>query len=257
MTCSRLLMSALLCVSVLPALATATPTLARQYKQHYGYMPACNACHSQGGGSELNPYGKAFKDNGKQLASFARIAALDSDADGHGNDSEAKARANPGDKRSQPGKAGDWLDMTSLIPREVRARFPGVTTWLPQDAVLTPGDMAAAKAMGVTLRREDDNTIYIPLKDRRPVGTALIFPVVWQKKTFYLLMTTDRQLTVDHVSVLHANALPEAKKLTLYAGFSGKTAAQLPAGNPSSLDGVISTSVKSAATLLLVRLKGA
>ena len=134
--------------------------------------------------------------------------------------------------------------MTSLIPREVRARFPGVTTWLPQDAVLTPGDMAAAKAMGVTLRREDDNTIYIPLKDRRPVGTALIFPVVWQKKTFYLLMTTDRQLTVDHVSVLHANALPEAKKLTLYAGFSGKTAAQLPAEEEVAV---------GAAVVLLVR----
>ena len=58
--------------------------------------------------------------------------------------------------------------MASLIPREVRARFPKVLTWLPKDALLTPADIAAAKALGATLKASDENTIYIPLENQRP-----------------------------------------------------------------------------------------
>ena len=158
--------------AVLPSVAPAMPLLAREYKQEYGYMPSCNACHSDGGGSTLNAYGKAFKAAGKNAGAFARIANLDSDGDGASNGSEAAAKANPGDPRSTPAKPGEWLDIASLIPREVRAQFPGVRTWLPRDALLTPADMTAAKALGVTLNKDDENTIYIPLESQRPAGTA-------------------------------------------------------------------------------------
>ena len=85
----------------------AMPSFARAFKQQYGYMPSCNACHHDGGGSRLNAYGEAFKQAGKTNASFTSLAATDSDGDGDNNGAEAQAKANPGDKASTvaaPGK---------------------------------------------------------------------------------------------------------------------------------------------------------
>ena len=247
----------MLLTSLSPALALAMPSYARSYKTEFGYMPSCNACHSDGGGSSLNNYGKAFKAAGKSSVAFARIGGQDSDADGFSNAAEAAAKANPGNRISVPAKPGDWLDMASLIPREVRARFPKALTWLPKDALLTPADIAAAKALGASLKASDENTIYIPLENQRPVGTALIFPASYQGKTFFLLMTTDRQLTISSVSVLHADAVPAAKSSKIYSSFVGKSVQTLPAASASSLDGAISVAVKQASALLYVRLKGA
>ncbi len=241
---------------MLPAWSSAMPAIARQYKQEFGYMPSCNACHSDGGGSALNAYGKAFKAAGKNAGAFARIAAADSDGDGQANGAEATAKANPGDKASTPARPGNWLDIASLIPREVRAQFPGVTTWLPQDALLTPADIQAAKALGATLGKADENTIYIPLVDRRPAGTALIFPAAYQGKVFFLLMATDRQLRVSKVQVLHADAVPAAKASKIYPSFSGHMVNQLPIATGKDLDAAITTAVKQAGALLYVRLTG-
>ena len=246
-----------LLAAMLPALAQATPTLARSYKSEYGYMPSCNACHSQGGGSTLNTYGKSFKAAGKNLEAFSKIAGQDSDGDGFPNSAESAAKSNPSDKLSTPSKPGNWLDMASLIPREVRAKFPKVLTWLPKDALLTSADIAAAKALGATLKASDENTIYIPLENQRPAGTALIFPVNYQGKTFFLLMTTDRMLAISSVSVLHADAMPSAKSSKIFSSFVGKTVQTLPVSNASTLDGAISMAVKQASALLYVRLKGA
>jgi len=249
--------AALLIAGLLPASVSAMPAFARAYKTEFGYMPSCNACHSDGGGSVLNNYGKAFKAAGKNPAAFAKIGTQDSDADGFSNASEAAAKANPGSKASVPAKPGDWLDMASLIPREVRAQFPKVLTWLPKDALLTAADITAAKALGATLKASDENTIYIPLENQRPVGTALIFPANFQGKTFFLLMATDRQLKISSVSVLHADAVPAAKASKIYPSFVGKSVQTLPVASASTLDGAIGVAVKQAAALLYVRLKGA
>lgn len=252
-----LLTATMLMACLLPLTASAMPTLARAYKAEFGYMPNCNACHSDGGGSVLNNYGKAFKAAGKNPAAFARISGQDSDADGFSNAAETAAKANPGSKLSTPAKPGEWLDMASLIPREVRVRFPKVRSWLPKDALLTPADIAAAKALGAMLKASDENTIYIPLENQRPVGTALIFPANFQGKTFFLLMATDRQLKISSVSVLHADAVPAAKGSKVYPSFVGQSLQTLPAANASTLDGAIAVAVKQASALLYVRLKGA
>ena len=251
------LMALVLAAALSPALALAMPSYARSYKAEFGYMPSCNACHSDGGGSSVNSYGKAFKAAGKNAAAFGKIGAQDSDADGLSNAVEAAAKANPGSKASTPSKPGDWLDMASLIPREVRARFPKVLTWLPKDALLTPADIVAAKALGATLKASDENTIYIPLENQRPAGTALIFPASFQGKTFFLLMATDRQLKISSVSVLHADAVPAAKASKVYPSFVGQSVQTLPSATASSLDGAIAVAVKQASALLYVRLKGA
>lgn len=235
----------------------AKPIFARNYKQQFGYIPSCLACHSEGGGSPLNNYGKAFKDAGSNLAAFGKIASQDSDGDGAANDVEAKAKSNPGSKNSTPAKAGNWLETSSLIPKEVLAAFSNIQTWQLRDAVLTANDIETAKKMGGSLSATDENTIYIPLENQYPAGTALIFPVNFQSKTFYLLLTTDKQLKIKQVQVLDARDVPNAKNSKIYPGFVGQPAQSLPSKTGDGLDEVIHNAVKNAGILLYVRLKGA
>lgn len=252
-----LLPATLIALASISMPAAAEPAFARLYQQQFGYTPSCNACHKDGGGTPVNPYGEAFKAGGMNAAAWARIAGLDSDGDGHGNGVEASARANPGSSRSTPTAPGDWLDIASLVPQEVQAAFPGVRAYLPRDALLTEADITRAKALGATLTRDDENTLYIPLVDRRPVGTALIFPVHHLGKTFFLLMTTDRQLRVETVSVLNSRQLPEAEDHPVYANFIGIALDALPRATGDDLAAAITRAVKNAGTLIYVRLKSA
>lgn len=239
--------------------AQATPSNARLYKQQYGYMPSCNACHSEGGGSALNNFGKTYRDAGKNLAAFVKIAKADSDGDGVANSTEAEGKSNPGDKKSVPGKAGTWLDLSGLIPKEVQSLFPGVLSWVPKDAVLTAADIATAKTMGATLSAADENTIYIPVENQRPAGTALIFPVAFQGKTFYLVMATDasKELKITKLQVMNAKDVPAAKTSGAYARLVGLSAPTVPVAKGEAIDDVIANTVRNAGVLLILRLKGA
>ena len=252
---SLILTSLFLLLQTIPA--QAMPAYARLYKQQYGYMPSCHACHTEGGGTPVNHFGKAFKENGKNAAALSKIAALDSDGDGFTNAIEAQAKANSGDKSSTPSKAGGWLDLASLIPKEVQALFPTIRSWLPKDATLTSADIAAAKAMGATLSMADENTIYIPVENQRPAGTALIFPAVFQGKTFFLLMTTDKQLKISKIQVMNAKNVPTAKTSKAYARLVGVAAQSVPAATGTDIDAAITQAVKNAGALLYLRLKGA
>ena len=239
------------------AVAQAEPAFSRLYKQQYGYTPSCNACHKDGGGTPNNAYGLQFKDAGESLAAFKQIAALDGDGDGTKNADESAAKSNPGDAKSTPGNKGTWLDTASLIPREVQALFPGVREYLPRDAVLTDADIARAKTLGAVLSKSDENTIYIPLTDKKPAGTALIFPAQYKGKDFFLLLATDRQLNITSVAPLNTAQVPEAKKSGVYAGFKGLALDKLPPASGSGVDAAIAEAVKKAGTLIYVRLKNA
>ena len=252
---SLILTSLFLLLQTIPA--QAMPAYAHLYKQQYGYMPSCHACHTEGGGTPLNNFGKAFKENGKNAAALSKIAALDSDGDGFTNAIEAQAKANAGDKNSTPSKVGTWLDLASLIPKEVQVLFPTIRSWLPKDATLTSADIAAAKAMGATLSVADENTIYIPVENQRPAGTALIFPAVFQGKTFFLLMTTDKQLKISKIQVMNAKNVPTAKTSKAYARLVGVAAQSVPAATGTDIDAAITQAVKNAGALLYLRLKGA
>ena len=237
--------------------AQAEPAFARLYKQQYGYTPSCNACHKDGGGTPVNPYGQQFKDAGLNLAAFGKLGALDADTDGATNAEESAAKSNPGSKASTPKDKGDWLDTASLIPREVQALFPGVRAYLPKDALLTEADIARAKALGAVLSKQDENTIYIPLQDQRPAGTAIIFPAEFHKKAFFLLLATDRQLKITSVTPLNTAHVPLAAKSAVYASFKGLSLDQLPLAQGEGLDAAITAAVKKAGTLVFVRLKNA
>ena len=237
--------------------AFAMPSFARQYKHQYGYIPSCHACHQEGGGTPLNLYGEAFKDKGKNPTAFKLIAAMDSDNDGFSNKLEANKKSNPGDAESSPSKQGNWLELSSLIPKEVQALFPQASAWKPLDAILTSKDISRALGLGVTLSAEDENTIYIPVADRRPIGTALIFPVTHQNKTFFLLMATDRQLNIREVKPLNPEHLPKALNPSAFLNFVGKALQSIPLIEDNSLAKSINLAVKRAGVLVYIRLKGA
>lgn len=253
----RLARAALWLALVHAGAAQAEPAFARLYKQQFGYPPSCNACHKDGGGTPVNGYGQQFKDAGLNLAAFTKIAGLDGDGDGARNADEASAKSNPGSPKSTPAAKGDWLDTASLIPREVQALFPGVRAYLPKDALLTDADIARAKKLGAELTKQDENTIYIPLQDQRPAGTAIIFPAEFNKKTFFLLLATDRQLKVTAVEALNSAHVPEAARSAVYASFKGVSLDQLPAAKGNDVNAAITTAVKKAGTLVFVRLKNA
>ena len=235
----------------------AKPIFARYYKQSYGYMPSCSSCHKDGGGSVLNAYGEAFKKAGNSPEAFSKISSLDLDGDGFTNEAESKVKANPGDKNSTPTNPGTWLDPNSLVPKDIQNLFPSIRTWLLKDAILTNNDIEESKKMGATLVLTDENTIYIPAENNLPVGTAIIFPVLYETKTFYLMMSTDKSLTIKDVKVLDSKNLAQAKKDELYQGFSGKKPKDIIIPTQKSLESTIAQAVKNAGILLYVRLKGA
>ena len=240
----------------IPFSALAEPSFARQYKSQFGYTPSCNACHKDGGGTPVNVYGQQYKDAGSNAGAFAQIAKLDADGDGFLNGDEAQAKANPGSKRSTPSDPGDWLDLSNLIPKAVQAEFAGITTYKPLDAIFTSKEIERAKAMGVTLTDADETTIYIPVDGKKPAGTAIIVPGVFENQQFFVLLTTDRQLNVTGATALDEGRADAAEAPDLYSGFIGKPIAELPAGSgDGSVQDAVTSTVKKAGTMLLVRLK--
>lgn len=234
----------------------AEPVFARAYKNQYGYQPSCNACHTDGGGSPLNAYGKKFNNSGKHAGAFTTIERWDSDGDGAINGDEVKAKSNPGNRESTPKRPGNWLDTASLIPKEVQAQFPGVRSYLPKDATLTPDETERASKMGATLSAEDENTIFIPVgEDKKPLGTAIIAPGSYRGQAFFVLLATDAQLNVKTVAAVNTKKVPEAAKSRIYSSFNGKNLKDLPAGDANTVDGAVTEAVKKAGTLVYVRLK--
>ncbi|WP_370262448.1 hypothetical protein [Limnobacter sp.] len=237
--------------------ALAQPLYANYYKQQYGYTPACMACHTDGGGSKLNTFGEQFKSAGSTPGSLTAIAGKDADGDGASNGDEATAKSNPGSKTSTPQNKGDWLDIASLIPKEIQRAFPGVKEYLPRDAFLTPQDIERAKGMGATLGKADDNTLYVALQDRKPVGVGIVFQAEYQGKPFFLLLTTDRQLNITQVAPLNTRQVKAASDPSLYNSYKGMALDKLPPGQGSDLQAAIAQAVKKAGTLVYVRLKNA
>lgn len=247
----------ILILSLTSLLASAKPSYTRQFKQQYGFIPSCLACHSEGGGTPLNQYGNDFKENGKNLSAFKKIALLDSDKDGSNNKAEALAKSNPGDKFSTPSSKGQWLDLSSLIPKNVQALFPDATAWKPLDATLTEKDISKGSELGVNLSQEDENTIYIPVAERRPIGTAMIFPAEYAGKTFFLLMSSDRQLNFTQISILDVGEAPKLPSSDIFKSWIGKPIQSLETETNDSLSGAISQAAKKAGVLIYLRLKGA
>lgn len=236
------------------SVAQAEPFNARLFKAQFGYAPSCNGCHRDGGGSPLNTYGQQFKDARANAAAFGQIAHEDADGDGISNSDEIAAKANPGDASSTPDAPGDWLSLDKLIPTAVRDAFPGIRLYKPIDAILTDAEKSRAAAWGVTLADADENTIYVPVQDKRPVGTAIIVKGEHNGEALYLLVTTDRTLALSGIAPVHGEALPKPDD-DVYQSYAGATAASLEAPKGDGLERDIALTAKRGLSIITVRLK--
>lgn len=249
----------LLAVSTMAGLALSTPAAAepanaRMFKSQYGYMPGCSACHQDGGGSPLNAYGAAFQKARANAAAFAVIADGDADEDGFANAVEAAAKANPGNPASTPEAPGNWLDMSQLIPRQVQLAFPEARQYKPIDAILTEAERQRAQAWGVVLDSRDENTIYVPIVERRPVGTAVIVRGEFANEAYFVLVTTNRQLALDRVIAIAGEGMPDAGT-ALYPQWRGATAPTFEPQPEEPLQASLAQTVHRALALIHVRLK--
>lgn len=232
--------------------AQAEPGFARQYKAQFGFMPSCNACHVDGGGSPLNSYGKSFDQAGHNAAAFTLIAAQDSDADGFNNAEEGGAKSNPGNAASTPSKPGNWLDVENLIPKPIQKAFADVKSYKPLDAIFTDSDIERAAAMGVSLSPADETVIYLPVAGGKPVGMAVILPIQYAGKNHFVLVTTTRKLEVDQVALVGDDAIDVGDVQRFKGQFAPKIEAVADAQSAAD---ALAYAVKKAGVMIYVRLK--
>ncbi|HEX3776606.1 MAG TPA: thrombospondin type 3 repeat-containing protein [Polyangiaceae bacterium] len=112
----------------LAAVATATiaadgrafPEYRRYFQVSYGKLVPCELCHTSGGGTERNGYGRDWQRHKEDLAAFKSIESLDSDGDGISNGDEIRQGSNPGDEASTPAHPLNyWTNPRGIpIPRE-------------------------------------------------------------------------------------------------------------------------------------------
>ncbi len=157
--------------------AEALPSSARLFNQVYGYKVSCMLCHTDGGGSAPNNYGKAFLRSGANLGSFKKIEARDSDEDGIPNIKEILAKSNPGDKKSLPGSPGDWLKNAGsiFIPEKQLAKvFPSYNKFSAIEGSLNEKQITYLKeALGFDVVDDDRvPTFYFAEKDGKRVAVA-------------------------------------------------------------------------------------
>jgi hypothetical protein len=101
-----LILLSVMIASTKPQVTSALPDFLSSAVAKYPNIAAsslnnCTLCHTASIPS-LNPYGSAYKDNGKNSAAFGLIEGLDSDGDGFTNLQEINALTFPGDPASFP-----------------------------------------------------------------------------------------------------------------------------------------------------------
>ena len=89
-------------ITVFAAASYAAMPDAKNVKEvHADAVVGCTVCHPEGNFKEVNSYGKAYRENGRNINAIKAIDALDSDADGVNNGDEINAGTNPGDAASR------------------------------------------------------------------------------------------------------------------------------------------------------------
>lgn len=125
---SRTLASAFLVFPLLPLMnfdeALALPQYQRLLRQEYGFKAPCATCHSQGGGSSLSSYGKAFERAGKSKLAITQIASTVPKGDRLTFGTKLKARANPNEPASTPQNPGDWAGKSDIPTAELKEFSP-------------------------------------------------------------------------------------------------------------------------------------
>lgn len=108
--------------------ALALPQYKRLIEREYQFKTPCATCHSQGGGSSLTVYGKAFDKAGKNAAAIKQIASQIPPGDKLNFGAKLKAKANPNDPKSTPENPGDWAGGSGIPTEELKSFAPNDVT---------------------------------------------------------------------------------------------------------------------------------
>ncbi len=210
------------------------PSSGRIFQAQHGFKVSCNLCHASGGGSAVNKYGKDFLRNGGNAAAFKKIAALDSDGDGVVNSVELGAKANPGDSKSTPAQAGDWLASASSIyipQKELEKVFPGFSKFSAIEGSLNAKQIEFYKAKLGFEPNEDDKipTFYFAEMDSKKVAVAQF--VIEKQGDLGLNTAIALSLSgqIKNIHILGGSAQKTLAADTAYlASFVGKSVSDLP-----------------------------
>lgn len=207
--------------------ADALPAYSRLYQGKYGYRVTCQLCHTAGGGSAVNNYGRDFLRAGANLPAFAKIETKDSDEDGATNRAEITAKANPGDSRSTPNKLGDWLASAGQpdVPIEdLKKLFPSADSFAALEGTLKPDQIATIeKAIGATLADEDRvPTFYFAIKAGKRYAIAQYVAIRADAGLGTIAVAMDTQGIVSGVKILKNPASKAIEDAAFLAQFKGK-----------------------------------
>ena len=159
------------------------PSKWRLFELKYGYRTSCNACHTEGGGTENNDYGNAYHRKGENYAAFSALENLDSDQDGASNLAEIKAKSNPGDPRSTPEHPGNFISgqEEEYIPKKLLEKlFPVPVTFKISYAFLDSVKTAEFEKQVKLKLTEDERVptfyqVYSTGSQSKRIGTVLLF----------------------------------------------------------------------------------
>ena len=242
----------------------ALPSSARLFQQKYGYRVSCMLCHTNGGGSAPNEYGKAFLRSGANVAAFARLEDQDSDGDGIKNLVEILAKSNPGDKSSTPTSPGDWLvnaGGVQIPQKELEKLFPGYTKFSALEGQLKAEQVEFLKSKLGYEPSDDDKvpTFYFAEKDgkRQAVG-QLISEQSPTKKTLTTGVAVSTSGKVTNVLVLGGSVGKEvAEDKPLLEGYKDKNMTNLPPEPKEEAPKMVQSSVKRSLSLMQAVFGGA
>jgi hypothetical protein len=184
---SSFLAAALIALAVLQY-ASATPTNRRLFYRTYGYKTSCNTCHTNGGGSPRNPFGRDFEKAGEDAEAFKALESKDSDHDGFTNITEIKAKSNPGDPKSTPDSPGDWLkdaEREFLSERDLERIFPDADSFETRDIKLTAEQVKFVEARLGGALSDSLKTISIAfaISGKKKTGVAVAIPLAGMEES--------------------------------------------------------------------------
>lgn len=220
------LLTALIVVG-LCAPADALPAYSRLYQGKYGYRVPCDLCHTAGGGSAVNDYGRDFLRAGANLPAFGKIETTDSDEDGATNLVESTAKSNPGDPRSTTAKAGDWLANAGLaeVPTaDLKKLFPSADAFAALEGTLKQEQIAAIeKTLGAKLADEDRvPTFYFAIKGGKRYAVAEYVSIRADAGLVTIAVAMDTKAVVSGIKILKNPANKAIEESSFLAQFRGK-----------------------------------
>jgi hypothetical protein len=240
MSTTRMICRTLLSLSLVAfaADAWAYPVDRRLFQAQYGKAVRCELCHTNGGGTERNGYGKAWQKAGETLDAFKAIEGVDSDGDGAKNADEIAKGSNPGDARSTPDNPGSRWARGEQIP------IPSdqlVLTFGPTDEIqatepaISPDQVRSIEqAIGRPLAQDERfPTLYFAVKDGKRVAVAAFaYPKVGNQR-FTILMSIEPSGNLKKVVMFRAGKDSPGLYQPFLACLGGKSRAALtPSGAP-------------------------